>query len=194
MVKEIALLPEVPKCLTNFDPTKFRPDWKASGRRWRVDKAAKCLDEVGEALYSKGVVRMSLMAAVDDSRKVCHIVVIIDVVIVIIVVIIVASPPLTFINPQTVKVLSAAPPGTPIAVFLENHKEEMELAIRQSQLMVTAACRIADAPHMTIPDKFSALRGHFGAREPTREETEQDILDIRRKTPHNRRQNLLRED
>ena len=71
MVKEIALLPEVPKCLTNFDPTKFRPDWKASGRRWRVDKAAKCLDEVGEALYSKGVVRMSLMAAVDDSRKVC---------------------------------------------------------------------------------------------------------------------------
>ena len=86
MVKEIALLPEVPKCLTNFDPTKFRPDWKASGRRWRVDKAAKCLDEVGEALYSKGVVRMSLMAAVDDSRKVCHIVVIIDVVIVIIVV------------------------------------------------------------------------------------------------------------
>ena len=70
MVKEIALLPEVPKCLTNFDPSKFRPDWKASGRRWRVDKAAKCLDEVGEALYSKGVVRMSLMAAVDDSRKV----------------------------------------------------------------------------------------------------------------------------
>ena len=144
MVKEIALLPLVPKCLTNFDPTKFRPDWKASGRRWRVDKAAKCLDEVGEALYSKGVVRMSLMAAVDDSRKVCHIVVIIDVVIVIIV-IIVASPPLTFINPQTVKVLSAAPLGTPIAVFLENHKEEMELAIRQSQLMVTAACRIADS-------------------------------------------------
>ena len=47
--------------------------------------------------------------------------------------------------------------------------------------MVTAACQIADAPHMTIPDKFSALRGHFGAREPTREETEQDILDIRRK-------------
>ena len=93
------------------------------------------------------------MAAVDDSRKVCHIVVIIDVVIVIIV-IIVASPPLTFINPQTVKVLSAAPLGTPIAVFLENHKEEMELAIRQSQLMVTAACRIADAPHMTIPDKL----------------------------------------
>ena len=126
MVKEIALLPEVPKCLTNFDPTKFRPDWKASGRRWRVDKAAKCLDEVGEALYSKGVVRMSLMAAVDDSRKVCHIVVIIDVVIVIIVVIIVASPPLTFINPQTVKVLSAAPPGTPTAVFLENHKKEMD--------------------------------------------------------------------
>ena len=75
MVKEIALLPEVPKCLTNFDPTKFRPDWKASGRRWRVDKASKCLDEVGEALYSKGVVRMSLMSAVDDSRKVCHIVV-----------------------------------------------------------------------------------------------------------------------
>merc|ERR1719370_1737964 len=137
MVKEIELLAEVPKSLRNFDPTKFRPDWKASGRRWRVDKAAKCLDEVGEALYSKGVVRMSLMAAVDDSRK-------------------------------TVKVLSAAPPGTPIAVFLENHKEEMELAIRQSQLMVTAACRIADAPHMTIPDKFSALRGHFGAREPTR--------------------------
>ena len=66
---------------------------------------------MGEALYSKGVVRMSLMAAVDDSRKVCHIVVIIDVVIVIIV-IIVASPPLTFINPQTVKVLSTAPPGT----------------------------------------------------------------------------------
>ena len=132
MVKEIALLPEVPKCLTNFDPTKFRPDWKASGRRWRVDKAAKCLDEGGGALYSKGVVRMSLMAAVDDSRKVCHIVVIIDVVIVIIV-IIVASPPLTFINPQTVKALSAA-------LFLENHKEEMELAIRQSQLMVTAAC------------------------------------------------------
>ena len=30
---------------------------------------------------------------------------------------------------------------------------------------------------MTIPDKFSALRGHFGAREPTREKTEQDILD-----------------
>ena len=75
MVKEIELLPEVPKCLTNFDPTKFRPDWKESGRRWRDDKASKCLDEVGEALYSKGVVRMSLMAAVDDSRKVCHIVV-----------------------------------------------------------------------------------------------------------------------
>ena len=135
MVKEIELLPEVPKCLTNFDPTKFRPDWKESGRRWRVDKASKCLDEVGEALYSKGVVRMSLMSVVDDSRKVCHIVVIIDIVIVIIVVIIVASPALTFINPQTVKVLSAAPPGTPIAVFLENHKEEMELAIRQSQLL-----------------------------------------------------------
>ena len=75
MVKEIELLPEVPKCLMNFDPTKFRADWKASGRRWRVDKASKCLDEVGEALYSKGVVRMSLMSAVDDSRKVCHIVV-----------------------------------------------------------------------------------------------------------------------
>ena len=55
MVKEIELLPEVPKCLMNFDPTKFRADWKASGRRWRVDKASKCLDEVGEALYSKGV-------------------------------------------------------------------------------------------------------------------------------------------
>ena len=73
MFKEIELLPEVPKCLTNFDPTKFRPDWKASGRRWRVDKASKCLDEVGEALYSKGVLRMSLMSAVDDLRKVCHI-------------------------------------------------------------------------------------------------------------------------
>ena len=55
MVKEIELLPEMPKSLTNFDPTKFRPDWKASGRRWRVDKAAKCLgkkilncDERGE--------------------------------------------------------------------------------------------------------------------------------------------------
>ena len=136
MVKEIELLPEVPKCLMNFDPTKFRADWKASGRRWRVDKASKCLDEVGEALYSKGVVSMSLMAAVDDSRKVCHIVVIIDVVIVIIVVIM----------------------GTPIAVFLENHKEKMELAIRQSQLMVTAACLIADAPHMSIPEKFSVLK------------------------------------
>ena len=45
MVKEIELLPEMPKSLTNFDPTKFRPDWKASGRRWRVDKAAKCLDK-----------------------------------------------------------------------------------------------------------------------------------------------------
>ena len=72
MVKEIALLPEVPKCLTNFDPTKFRPDWKASGRRWRVNKAAKCLDEVEEALYSKGVVRMSLMAAVEGLSHCCH--------------------------------------------------------------------------------------------------------------------------
>ena len=117
--------------------------------------------------------------------KVCHIViiivVIIDVVIVMIVVFIVASQALTFINPQTVKVLSAAPPGTPIAVFLEKHKEEMELAMRQSQLMVTSASRIAYAPHMSIPEKFSALREHFGAREPTREETEKDISDLRRK-------------
>ena len=57
MVKEIELLPEVTKSLTNFDPTKFRPDWKASGRRWRVDKAAK-LQYATKGLVEKDLFRV----------------------------------------------------------------------------------------------------------------------------------------
>ena len=57
MVKEIELLPEVTKSLTNFDPTKFRPDWKASGRRWRVDKAAK-LQYATKGLVEKDIFRV----------------------------------------------------------------------------------------------------------------------------------------
>ena len=71
-MKESELLPTKPKSLTNFDPTKFRPDWAKQGRRARMQMATKCYDDVETAVYCKGVARVSLLAAVDDSRKVCQ--------------------------------------------------------------------------------------------------------------------------
>ena len=73
--KEFHLLPEEPKSLKRMDPTKFRPTWNKSGRRSRLTMASKTYEEVESAFYEKGIARVSILAAVDDTRKVlvhCH--------------------------------------------------------------------------------------------------------------------------
>ena len=77
--------------------------------------------------------------------------------------------------------MSAAPPGTPIAAFLDNNRQEIELAMRQTQLMLAQACRTAEASHLSIPEKFKSIREQFGATTPTREETQEDIDQLRSK-------------
>ena len=70
MGKELDLLPEKPKSLVVFDPTKFHPDWNKSGRRTRLAYAKSTYSDVETALYDKGVARVMLTACVDDGHKV----------------------------------------------------------------------------------------------------------------------------
>ena len=70
MAKEKDELPTKPKCLVNMDPTKFHPDWAKQGRRTRRFLAKKTYEDVEDAFYKKGIVRVEILAAVDDSRKV----------------------------------------------------------------------------------------------------------------------------
>ena len=70
MVKEHDELPAKPKCLMNMDPTKFHPDWAKQGRRTRRFLAKKTFEDVEDAFYKKGIARVEILAAVDDSRKV----------------------------------------------------------------------------------------------------------------------------
>lgn len=148
MVKEHDELPAKPKCLMNMDPTKFHPDWAKQGRRTRRFLAKKTFEDVEDAFYKKGIARVEILAAVDDSRKV-------------------------------LSVLCSAPPGTPIADFLDFHKIEIEDRMKKSQLMISDGCKIFETATMDIQSKFEALREKFKAEKPTREEVEQDIVGIR---------------
>ena len=148
MAKEKDELPTEPKCLVNMDPTKFHPDWAKQGRRTRRFLAKKTFEDVEDAFYKKGIARVEILAAVDDSRKV-------------------------------LSVLCSAPPGTPIADFLDFHKIEIEDRMKKSQLMISDGCKIFETATMDIQSKFEALREKFKAEKPTREEVEQDIVGIR---------------
>ena len=66
----IYVLPEKPKSLVVFDPTKFHPDWNKSGRRTRLAYAKSTYSDVETALYDKSVARVMLTVCVDDGHKV----------------------------------------------------------------------------------------------------------------------------
>ena len=46
------------------------PNWAKQGRRTRRFLAKKTYEDVEDAFYRKGIVRVKILAAVDDSRKV----------------------------------------------------------------------------------------------------------------------------
>ena len=106
--------------------------------------------DVEDAFYKKGIVRVEILAAVDDSRKVLD-------------------------------VLCSAPPGTPIAEFMDYHKKEIEDRVKKSQLMISDGCKIFEAGTMDYQSKFEALREKFNAEKPTRDEVEDDIVGMREK-------------
>ena len=101
-----------------------------------------------DAFYKKGIARVEILAAVDNSRKVLC-------------------------------VLCSAPPGTPIADFLDFHKIEIEDRMKKSQLMISDGCKIFETDTLDIQSKFKALRDKFKAEKPSREEVEEDIAEMR---------------
>jgi hypothetical protein len=68
MGREKDELPDAPPSLSNMDPTMFRPNWNAQGRRYRAGLARKNYDETMTSFYEKGVAKVNILAAVDDSR------------------------------------------------------------------------------------------------------------------------------
>ena len=151
MGKEIDELPCKPKCLINMDPTKFCPTWNKQGRCPQRYLAKNTYEDMEDALYVKGIARVEILAAVDDSRKVLD-------------------------------VIYSDPSGTPIAEFMEYHKEEIKERMRKSQLMISDACSIYETGTMDLQEKFETLRHKFKADKPSREELEQDIAEIREKS------------
>ena len=192
MVNEIELLPEKPKGLRSFDPTRFFPDWNKQGRRTRLKVANDTFTDVETALYNKGFARACITLAVDDARKVrlsCKV-----------------SPSSSssswssspslspalsssrvFTNStllinliQGLRLLWAAPPGTPMEKFLKDHETEIEEAMNASQMQINSAVRISEADHLSLPQKLDKMRAEFGAEAPSREETELDIEILRK--------------
>ena len=69
MAKERDLLPVKPTSLQNFNAFNFHPDWNGAGRRYRTTWAENTFEQVEEATYNKGVVKVVLTACVDDQRR-----------------------------------------------------------------------------------------------------------------------------
>ena len=80
---------------------------------------------------------------------------------------------------QGLRLLWAAPPGTPMEKFLKDHETEIEEAMNASQMQINSAVRISEADHLSLPQKMDQMRAEFGAEAPSREETELVIEKLR---------------
>ena len=87
------------------------------------------------------------------------------------------------IDPQTLEIITSCPPGTPIARFLAAHQEELNEAMRQTQMMLASACCTSEADNLSIPEKFQQLRKQFEAPQPSAEEVQQEINDLSNNIP-----------
>ena len=86
--------------------------------------------------------------------------------------------------------MTAAPPGTPIARFMEENREKLEEAMIETQMMINNAVKTADADHISLTGKFDQLRAQFGAEAPSFEETEADIEALRTKNKEGKEEEI----